>query len=91
MGCCKKTEPNKDNGDNQGHQHSCAGGLKHTLMMIACCLTPIGAILLLNLSGYKGTGSYLVFLLCPLMHLFMMRGMGKEQKEPTIESNTKKN
>jgi len=49
------------------------------LMMLACCLAPIGTVLLLKLSGYEGAASYLVFLLCPLMHLFMMRAMGKKQ------------
>lgn len=90
MQCCKKSEPDKENGGNQGHQHSCGGGIKHMLMMLACCLTPIGAVLLLKLSGYEGAASYLVFLLCPLMHLFMMRGMKKQQQEPANENNAAK-
>jgi len=90
MQCCKKSEPNKENGANQGHQHNCGGGLKHMLMMIACCLAPLGAVFLLKLSGYGGAASYLMFLLCPLMHLFMMRGMGKKQQEPANENNATK-
>ena len=88
MGCCKQSQPNKDKNAIQGQQQSCGRGLKHMLMMLVCCLAPIGAVLLLNLSGYEGSGSFLVFLLCPLMHLFMMRGMGKKQQEPANEKNT---
>lgn len=88
MQCCKKSEPNKENGDNQ--EHSCGGGLKHMLMMLACCLAPIGAVFLLKLSGYEGESSYLIFLLCPLMHLFMMRGMKKKQQEPANENSAVK-
>ncbi len=89
MQCCKQSQPNKENGANQAQQHSC-GGLKHMLMMLVCCLAPLGAILLLKLSGYEGAASYLVLLLCPLMHLFMMRGMGHKHQEPANENNTVK-
>lgn len=79
MKCCKKSQLNtKENSAHQG-QHSCGGGLKHMLMMLACCLAPIGAVLLLKLSGYEGVASYLVFLLCPLMHLVMMKGHKKQE------------
>jgi hypothetical protein len=81
MECCKQAEQNKENGANPPQHHGCGGGLKHMLMMLACCLAPIGAVLLLKLSGYEGVASYLVFLLCPLMHLFMMKGMEHKQEQ----------
>lgn len=88
MKCCKQSEPNKENGVSQGPQHGCGGGLKHMLMMLACCLAPLGVVLLLKQSGYDGAASYLVLLLCPLMHLFMMRGMGHKHNEHSNENNT---
>lgn len=72
---------NPDNGASQS-QHSCGGGgIKHMLLMLACCLTPIGLIWVLNQTGYSGNLSYLMLFLCPLMHLFMMRGMKHGNKE----------
>lgn len=56
-------------------QQSMGLGIKHAAMMIACCLAPLGALLLLQQLGYEGTGKYLLLLMCPLMHFFMMKGM----------------
>jgi len=53
------------------HKHA---GIVHMLMMAACCLAPLAAIFALDKLGYGGAASYLMLLLCPLMHLFMMRG-----------------
>lgn len=58
------------------HQH---GHGKHMILMLLCCLIPIGlmvGIRYLNIGG-KGLGKFssLFLLLCPLMHLFMMKGM----------------
>ncbi|MDU2065078.1 MAG: DUF2933 domain-containing protein [Sporomusaceae bacterium] len=78
MGCCKQSQSSNT---TQGQQQNCGNSLKHMLMMFVCCLTPIAAVLLLKLSGYEGTASYLVFLLCPLVHLFMMKGMGHKKQE----------
>jgi hypothetical protein len=48
-------------------------GWKHPLGMALCCIVPILLILGLSLSGkLGGWGYYLIFLLCPLMHIFMM-------------------
>ncbi len=50
---------------------------KHTLLMLACCLIPLaalGAVTVFNVPA----GSVLtlgMLLLCPLLHLIMMRGM----------------
>lgn len=87
MECCKQAQQNKENVVNPSQQHGCGGGLKHMLMMFACCLAPIGAVLLLKLSGYEGAASYLIFLVCPLMHLFMMKGMGHKKQEPASNHN----
>lgn len=49
---------------------------RHTLIMALCCLMPLAILAVLWMIGVSG--SYLVFgliLLCPLLHLLMMRGM----------------
>ncbi len=54
------------------------GMSKHTLIMILCCLIPLALIAVLWAVGISG--SYLilgVLLLCPLLHIVMMRGMRK--------------
>ena len=48
----------------------------HFLLMIVCCLIPVVLIFGL-LSIFKASGNYLfwaIILLCPLLHIFMMRG-----------------
>ena len=50
-------------------------GVKHLGMMLICCLVPLVVALTLKMFGYAGVASYLVLLLCPLMHLFMMKDM----------------
>lgn len=62
---------------NSKHQH---GHGKHMLLMLIGCLIPIGII---AGSRYFNMGDqflskfplFLMFLICPLMHLFMMKGM----------------
>lgn len=85
MGCCEQKNQSKTNGDDKTQKHNCSSGFKHMLLMIACCLAPVGVALLLKVSGYEGAANYLVFLLCPLMHLFMMKGMlhKKQETEPS--------
>ncbi len=54
------------------------GMSKHTLIMVLCCLIPLVTLGVLWAIGISG--SYLilgVLLLCPLLHIFMMRGMPK--------------
>ncbi|MCL4440052.1 MAG: DUF2933 domain-containing protein [Firmicutes bacterium] len=48
-------------------------GISHWLML-ACCLVMVGAVFLAGGLGGKGGWSWMLVLLCPLAHLFMMRG-----------------
>ena len=55
------------------------GMSKHTLIMVLCCLIPLVTLGVLWAIGVSG--SYLIFgviLLCPLLHIFMMRGRHRE-------------
>ena len=48
----------------------------HALMMILCCGIPIVGIMALSSLGVLGSwGYYALILICPLGHMFMMRGM----------------
>ena len=58
------------------------GMSKHALIMVLCCLIPIIALVVLWAVGVSW--SYLIWgvlLLCPLLHILMMRGMGKGHKD----------
>ena len=58
------------------------GMSKHTLIMVLCCLIPLVTLGVLWAIGISG--SYLIFgviLLCPLLHIFMMRGTHKGSGE----------
>lgn len=61
-------------------------GFKHLGMMAVCCLVPLIAALLLKQLGYSGIANYLILFLCPILHLFMMRGMFTNQAEPQVHS-----
>ncbi|MDT8899656.1 DUF2933 domain-containing protein [Anaeroselena agilis] len=84
-------EPDKKKEDCHGGKggHS---GFKHGLMMLLCCLVPLGLAFALNAMGYGTIAGYLVFLLCPLMHIFMMRGMfkGKSREQDNAASMAEK-
>jgi hypothetical protein len=48
----------------------------HMLLMVLCCAAPIIGFLILSFIGLKESwGYYALFLLCPIAHIFMMRGM----------------
>ncbi len=48
----------------------------HALAMILCCAIPLVGILALSSLGVLGSwGYYALILICPLGHIFMMRGM----------------
>lgn len=54
-------------------------GLLHDLLMMACCIVPM-LVVVAFLPQIKSTASglnwsWLFLLLCPLMHIFMMKGM----------------
>lgn len=75
---------------NDKHKH---GHGKHMILMVIGCLLLIGLIVgarYFNI-GLNGLGrySYLLFLLiCPLMHIFMMKGMmGKGEGSCHGDSN----
>ncbi len=50
-------------------------GLTHWLVMLVCCAVMLGAVFLIGGPNIKGNWAWLMLLLCPLAHLFMMRGM----------------
>ena len=58
----------------------------HLLAMVLCCAIPIIGIMALSATGILGSWAYvLVFLLCPLGHIFMMRGMHSSHAEQTLQ------
>ncbi len=68
------------------HDHSGGGMGKHMLMMAICCLVPIGIILAvstfgLSLGPLQGYLPFVAALMCPLMMIFMMKGMMGGQGE----------
>lgn len=73
-------------------------GLLHSLIMTLCCLIPMLALLAIfpqvknKVSGFNW--SWLMFLLCPLMHILLMKGLmgdgschGKEKVNKQGEEN----
>lgn len=47
----------------------------HSLLMILCCVVPLVAILALSYFNVLSSwGYYAIFLLCPMMHVFMHKG-----------------
>lgn len=58
----------------------------HFLTMVLCCAIPIVGILALSAGGVLGPWAYfLVILLCPLGHIFMMRGMHSSHAEQVVQ------
>lgn len=53
------------------------------LLMLACCLIPIGAIVAISVLRIPTTGltSVVIALMCPAMMLFMMFGMRGSHEE----------
>ena len=53
----------------------------HLLGMILCCAIPLIGILALSYLGILGSwGYYAMLLLCPVAHIFMMRGMHSQSQ-----------
>lgn len=67
------------------HNHSSNGGnASHMLLMLLCCLIPIGliaagAIFGISLGALTPYLPFAIILLCPLMMFFMMRRMGHKE------------
>ena len=62
----------------------------HVLMMILCCGIPIVGIMALSSLGILGSwGYYALILICPLGHIFMMRGMPATPAESKMPAEIK--
>jgi len=58
----------------------------HALTLIICCAIPIFGIMALSSMGLLGSwGYYALILLCPLGHIFMLRGMHSHSKESMVQ------
>lgn len=76
-----------DSSNQEGKEKK--GLMKHGILMILCCLAPIVFLIALPFFNIKSDGmqnllSTAAFLLCPLMHIFMMKGLmghGNKKKE----------
>ena len=60
--------------------HDSHGMGKHMLLMLICCLVPIGLIVAvgalgISLGPLQPFVPYVIALMCPLMMIFMMKGM----------------
>ncbi|MCJ7594625.1 MAG: DUF2933 domain-containing protein [Desulfobacterales bacterium] len=58
----------------------------HSLAMVLCCALPITLVVIMAFTGYLGSWGWVaLFLLCPIMHLIMMRGhhSSRHQGNPT--------
>lgn len=59
----------------------------HSLAMALCCGIPIVGILALSSFGILGSWAYFaLILICPLGHMFMMRGMHSNSKDTELVS-----
>jgi len=61
---------------------------KHSLLMLACCLVPIAAIIMIGVFSIPITTltQIVIVLLCPLMMFFMMRGMHDDKHHDQVTS-----
>ncbi len=68
---------------------------KHMLIMALCCLIPLAGFFVVSAFGIDlaGLGTVALVLLCPLLHILMMRGMGSHthgsQNQPSCHPQVK--
>jgi hypothetical protein len=65
---------------------------RHTLMMVLCCVIPLVILGVLWLAGVsQNVLSVGILLLCPIMHLVIMKNMkhGTQNPESKIDENKK--
>lgn len=77
------------------HHHS-QDSNKHMLLMLVCCLVPLALILAIGMFGLAlGTLQPLVpfalALMCPLMMIWMWRGMGHDHRASDIHPHPTNN
>jgi hypothetical protein len=62
----------------------------HALAMVLCCGIPIVGILALSSLGVLGSWAYYaLILICPLGHIFMMRGMHSSHGQGEVQPDIK--
>ena len=63
---------------------------KHMLLMLACCLIPIGLITVISALALPTSSltTTVIALMCPLMMLFMMFGMRHDHEERRAHHTT---
>jgi len=66
-------------------------GKKHLILMILCCVVPMGVFFVLFALGIPLNRLFLfaMILLCPLSHIFMMRGMKHHGQDDHASESTK--
>lgn len=74
---------NKGNGNGHGSGHK--SHMSHMLLMVLCCALPVVLLLLfpllkINSTALKSILPFVIFLLCPLMHILMIPLMFRKDK-----------
>ncbi len=60
------------------------------MAMIVCCAIPLIGIVVLSSLGILGSwGYYALILICPLGHIFMMRGMPSASEDSKMQQGVK--
>ncbi len=60
----------------------------HSLWMALCCAIPLAGVVVLSFLGILGAwGVYALILLCPLLHLLLMRKMASKDMHKTSSEN----
>ena len=65
-------EPEEKEVPSCRQSHSGKGHTAHLLMMLLCCLVPLGLVLLVSKVGISSNLSWLISLICPWMMVGMM-------------------